>query len=499
MTNEPARVLVVDDELGMREGCRKILESEGYMVAVAEDGVAGLDRFKEGGPFAIALVDLQMPRMSGLELIQHLRNIDEDVVIFVITAYAAIETAVEATRRGAYGYIPKPFTPDELLLPVHNGLERRALSLEAKRLRQEREHRLLEVAFERSKASTIISCMTDGVLVINRDRQLVLRNNGMMRILPACAGFSLPVSFTSLECPELEEMILEVLSSDTGPVITSRELPLGKSVYMVNTSPVLEPNGEAMGAVAVLRDITALKRLDEAKSMFISMVAHEVKNPLAAVENYLNILLQGYVEECSEKKQNLLERCVLRISTLRTMVSELINLTAIETGNFRIKRSVLDIRDVVSEALDACRDRVEDKRQEIHLTSSPGMETTRILADHDSLFMICTNLIDNAAKYTPNGGHIDVRLQENGLFVKLIVSDDGIGMTPDEQDRAFDEFFRAKNQHTIEVPGTGLGLSLVKRLVESHEGTVMVRSDGESGSTFTVSLPIAENKAGLNG
>lgn len=492
MTDEQVRVLVVDDELGMREGCRKILEPEGYVVETAEDGVAGLDLFKQRGDFAIALVDLQMPRMGGIQLIQHLRSLDDDVVIFVITAYAAIETAVEATRRGAYGYIPKPFTPDELLLPVRNGLERRALSLEAKRLRLEREDRLLEVAFERSKASTIISCMTDGVLVINRDKQIVLRNNGMMRILPACAAFSLPSPVDKLECAELEELIGEVLSSDTGPVIASREITLGKCVYMVNASPVLEPTGEVMGAVALLRDITALKKLDEAKSMFISMVAHEVKNPLAAVENYLSVLLRGYVDDDAEKRQAVLERCVVRLRTLRTMVSELINLTAIETGNFTIRRSMLDLRDVVSEAIDSCREKAEEKGHTVRLECNPRLERTRILADKDSLLMVCGNLIDNAIKYTPDGGHIDVRLDENGLFVKLIVSDDGIGMSAEDQERAFDEFFRAKNPYALKVPGTGLGLSLVRKLVESHEGTVSIQSNGEKGTTFTVSLPIAE-------
>jgi len=238
MNESEARVLVVDDELGIREGCRRILESEGFVVAAAGDGEAGLELFRQGvqahpgGGFAVALVDLKMPKIGGIQLIKRLRELDEDVVIFVITAYAAIETAVEATRHGAYGYIPKPFTPDELLLPVRNGLRSRALSIEAKRLREERERRLLEVAFERSKASTIISCMTDGVLVINRDSQIVLRNNGMMRILPGLAALTLPSALERLGCPDLEALIHAVLFSDSGPVIASKELMVGKCWQM---------------------------------------------------------------------------------------------------------------------------------------------------------------------------------------------------------------------------------------------------------------------------
>ena len=114
----PERILVVDDELGVREGCRKILSSEGFDVMTAGDGKAGLEQFLERGPFGVLLVDLQMPRMSGLELMREVRVRDEDMVCIIITAHATIDTAVEGTRQGAYSFIPKPFTADELA-PVH--------------------------------------------------------------------------------------------------------------------------------------------------------------------------------------------------------------------------------------------------------------------------------------------------------------------------------------------------------------------------------------------
>jgi len=165
---DPQRILVVDDEVGMREGCRRILAAEGFVVETAEDGRAALERFEAAGGFDVVISDLKMPRMGGMDLIEALHARDEDALLLVITAYATIDTAVDATKRGAYGYIPKPFTPDELVLHVRNGLEKRALRLEARQLREERERRLLEVAFERSKSTTILNCMTDGVLVINR-------------------------------------------------------------------------------------------------------------------------------------------------------------------------------------------------------------------------------------------------------------------------------------------------------------------------------------------
>ena len=135
---EPQRILVVDDEIGMRDGCRRILAAEGFAVDTAEDGLVALEKFQAAGGFDVVISDLKMPRMGGMDLIEALHKIDEDALLLVITAYATIDTAVDATKRGAYGYIPKPFTPDELLLHVRNGLEKRGLRLEAPQLGEER-------------------------------------------------------------------------------------------------------------------------------------------------------------------------------------------------------------------------------------------------------------------------------------------------------------------------------------------------------------------------
>ncbi len=488
MNAETVRILVVDDELGMREGCKKILSSEGYIAETAKDGVEGLELFQERGDFSVALVDLKMPRMGGLELIEHLRALDQDVVIFVITAYATIDTAVDATRRGAYGYIPKPFTPDELIIPVRNAIELRALSIEARRLREERERRLLELAVERSKSSTIISCMTDGVLVINRDGQVVLRNAAAARMLPDSAAAPLPSPMEKLGCIELQVLIDGVLKSGPGPVISSREIILDKCTYMVNASSVREPNGEASGAVVELRDITALKKLEVAKSMFVSMVAHEVKSPLAAIEGQLMAVLSGGGHECSEQAQQMLERALLRAKTLRTLVSDLLNLTAMETGNFVIRRSPIELAKVVADAVDAHKEKAEAKRIALTFSSEAEDRNTLVLADRDSLLMVFSNLIDNAVKYTPEDGHVNVTIENDGVCARVHVKDDGIGMTAAEKESVFDEFYRAKNEYTVHVPGTGLGLTLVKRLVDMHHGKISIHTAPGAGSTFTVTL-----------
>ncbi|MCX7805015.1 MAG: ATP-binding protein [Planctomycetota bacterium] len=490
MNDAPERILVVDDEPGMREGCRRVLAGEGYEVECAADGAEGLEVFKAKRNFSAVLADLKMPRMGGLELIEAIRRLDEDVVLIVITAYATIETAVEATKRGAYGYIPKPFTPDEILLPVRNGLERRALALEAKRLRAEKERSLAALAEERSKTGTIINCMTDGVIVVNAGRKLVLRNAAAVRILPALASLALPAPLSEARCPDIESVVEEIMAG-TGPAMVSREMTIEDRTYMANASPVLEGGPKPLGVVAVLRDITAIKKLEVAKSMFVSMVAHEIKNPLAAIEGYLNAVLAGAVSGDGEKLRAILDRCRIRARALREMVLDLLNITAIQTGRFVLRRARLDARTAAAEAVESFREKAMARNIPLAMEPAPPGGECEVLADRDALLSIFGNLVDNAIKYTPEGGRVSVGVRRSGDFVLVSVSDTGIGIKPEDRARIFEEFYRVRNEYTSKVPGTGLGLALVRQLVEMHQGRVSVESAPGKGSVFTVWLPAA--------
>ena len=488
---------MVDDELGVREGCRKILASEGYEVLTAGDGKAGLEQLIERGPFSVLLVDLQMPRMSGLELMQEARSRDPDIVPIIITAHATLDTAVEGTRQGAYSYIPKPFTPDELLLAIKNGLEKRALSMETRRLREEREKRLLEIASERSRSTTIIAAMTDGILVINREKLVVLRNNAAARFLPDCAHLPLPFTLAQIASSDIREIVNVVLDSPGGFMILSRQIPLGPFTCLVNVSPVIEPGGETSGAVAVFSDVTALAKLDTAKSMFVSLVAHEVKSPLAATEGWLSMVLSGMLKADAAEEKRMIERALLRVRTLRGMVNELMSLTAIQTGNFALKRAAVRVTDILAEAVEGQREKAAERAISIELSAadaggSAGIADAAalsVLADRDALSMIFTNLVENAVKYSRNNGHVWVRVGRADMYVVVSVRDDGMGMSAEDCGKVFDEFYRVRNEQTASIPGTGLGLSLVKRLTEMHEGTVSVTSTPGQGSEFIVKLP----------
>jgi two-component system phosphate regulon sensor histidine kinase PhoR len=292
-----------------------------------------------------------------------------------------------------------------------------------------------------------------------------------------------------------------VLDAPGGFMILSREIRFGEQVFMVNVSPILEPDGSTSGAVAVFSDITGIKKLETAKSMFVSMVAHEIKNPLAAAEGWLNLVLTGAAKVDRAEERRMLERAMVRMRTLRAMVNELLSLTAIETGRFQLHRVPLDPAAVAAEAVEAHREKAAEKRVTLLIESVPNSPNdgapgggpaggaSTVLADRDALSIIVANLVDNAIKYTPEGGTVTLATGREGIYATVSVRDTGIGLAAEDRERVFEEFYRVRSEQTHGITGTGLGLSLVKRLVEQHQGSISVESEPGKGSTFTVRLP----------
>jgi signal transduction histidine kinase len=491
MPEKSEKILVVDDEYGIREGCRKVLSLEGYRVVTAEDGLSGLELFEAHKDFAAALIDLKMPRMGGIELIEKIRARDTDIVLMVITANATIESAVEATKRGAFGYVPKPFTPDELLLHVRQGLDMRAVGMDARRLRREKEARLLEVAQERSKSNTIIQCISDALLVVNLEDRVVLINEAGKAVFADHVSRKEPFPLREIGCAPLQHLLETTIHRAVGPSITSQEIQLADKTYLVSASPVIEPAGTVIGAVSVLRDISALKSVETAKSMFVSMVAHELKNPVAAVEGYLDLSLAAAADEKIAAYSDVLTRAKIRTQTLRRLIDDLFTLQVIETGRFKLTRKPVALSGIIEEALKSC----EEKAVAGHIglsfqtTDAGGKAEDTVLADAAALHSVFVNLIDNAIKYSPEHGRVQVHLTSGGEEVVVRVEDRGIGLAADEIPHIFDEFYRVRGRQTAMIPGTGLGLSLVKKFVDMHHGTIAVASTPGKGSVFKVSLP----------
>ena len=367
------RVLVVDDETGMRLAVARVLgtytvrlgdeadTTVTFDVQTAESGEDALEIMAASVP-DILLLDVKMPGISGLEVLRELNERNIQTLTVMITAYATLETAIDATKRGAHDFLPKPFTPDELRVAVRRAVKHLMVQRQARRLAEEKR----QVRFQ-----------------------------------------------------------------------------------------------------------------------FISVLGHELKAPLAAIEGYLQILKDGTAGQDPAMQAQVVGRALTRAGGMRRLISELLDLTRIESGQKRREFTEVDVGEVAQAALDAVAAAAADRRIGMALHAP---EALRMVADRGELEILLNNLVSNAVKYNRDGGRVDVTLEPRDNTLRVVVADTGIGLSAEESARLFQEFVRIKNERTRAIAGTGLGLSIVKKLAQLYGGDASVESEPNVGSRFTVTL-----------
>jgi PAS domain S-box-containing protein len=418
-----------------------------------------------------------------------------ETVFVMITAYATIESAVEATKRGAYDFIPKPFAPDDLLRLVNRALERVRLIRERNFLDVERSQRMLELATEKSQFRTVIDCMADGVMVCNAEQVLVLYNPAALKVLSRARTIQTPLEINQvLECEELVEMIFHV-SCHKKHLSNEVRISSGPEERWVlaNVAPVADvDSGQFRGTVTVLRDISEAKRLEHVKAQFINMVAHELRAPLAAVDGYLSVMEKGYVQD-REKQSEIINRSKQRIQAVLDLVRDLLDVSRMEAG--AVQREIIPQRidNVLHEVVDLMQPLANQNQISLESQTPEGLPL--IHADREELVRLFSNLLSNAIKYNNPNGSVWIRAEQDRQCVKVSIADTGIGISKEGLSQLFSEFFREKRANTRGIQGTGLGLSIVKNIVDFYHGRIEVQSELGKGSVFTVYLPFRQSES----
>lgn len=375
---------------------------------------------------------------------------------------------------------------------------------------------------ERRRLTAILASTTDAVLVTDRNNRVLLINPAAERDLGLCAdevaGFclrdiSLPETLSDVLRAPLdsgEDRGSEVLVPDEA-VTCEVALADGRTLY-ANVSAIAHYDDQLLGTVAVMRDITPLKELDELKSHFVSAVSHDLRSPLTFIRGYATMLAEA--SELTEVQQEYIARILRGVGQISELVEDLLDLRRIEEGA-GLESEACNLGVLVCEAVDARRLRAAAKDVALRIeTSAAGgaaltdqsgqVQPVMVGGDPASLRQAIINLVDNAIKYTPSGGEVVVKLfvieaeegnRDEGRGQALVsVADTGIGIAPEDRMRLFEKFYRVRREDVPSVSGTGLGLSLVKAIVERHGGTVGVESRLNHGSTFTIRLPLLESE-----
>jgi len=493
LNTKKKNILIIDDEKGLRLGAQRLLEEEGYIVETAESGKTGI-HLGISKNYDVAVIDLKMPDIDGLEVLKQIKLTRPNTVCFIATAFASYDTAIQSTRLGAFGYIPKPFTPEELIYQVELGVKQRKLIIESERLKKESEENLLEIAYEKSRLNAIIKSISDGVLVINRVGEVVYFNYAALKFLNIS---ELKIGDMAIQrLPEkIIEIIKNILSADKVLLktysIQIELLPNNELVIEAACTPVPHPDGSIAGVVIVLSNITQFKKIEQIKSQFVSMVAHELKTPLSAVQGFLNILLDDSIVVDKEKEKDYLKRSVVRLNNLKELVNDLLDISRMELKTKQREIEEIHLHEILHNTVQLLE--LELKKKNISLVSTIEKDLPLIKADQNEITRIFTNLLSNAIKYNKIGGKIIIDIFTKKNYISIRIKDTGIGMREEEQKKLFNEFYRIKNDLTRGISGTGLGLTIVKRIVDSYHGKIEVESIYGEGTTITVILPININ------
>ncbi len=360
---EKAKILIIDDEEVVLDSCLQILKGSQFQIQTASNGTLGLQFVEEYQP-DLVFVDLKMPGISGLEVLEKVHALDSTIVVVVITGFATVSSAVDAMKKGAYDFLPKPFTPDEFRLITRRSVERRRLMLEAIALRREKE---------------------------------------------------------------------------------------------------------------LLRE------------QFASIVSHELKAPLGAVQQNLFALDFELEETLTDEQKAKMERIKIRIDELLKLINSWLRVISVDINKLKDGFTQVSITKPISNALESIASLAE--RKNIEIVSSISDELPPILGDVLSLSEVFVNIMGNSIKYSPDGTRVTLTAEVQGQNLAITIQDGGIGISPEDLPHIFDGFFRGKSGQAM--AGHGIGLAVAHQIVDAHHGSINVTSKLGKGTTFTVSLPIS--------
>jgi signal transduction histidine kinase len=267
-----------------------------------------------------------------------------------------------------------------------------------------------------------------------------------------------------------------------------QQLQIDGRTLRAHFAPVLSSTGERHGGVVVYHDISREVLSDKLKSEFIATASHELRTPLTSIRGYIDLLLLGRLGTLSQPQNDFLKVVKSNVVRLVELIDDLLDVSKAEAGEMRLRRETLDMAEVLYEVGESLYSQFTARSISLAIDVPDGLP--QIVADRQRLRQIVVNLVNNACKYTPEGGHVDVIALNCGDKLRVDVRDTGVGIAEEAHSHIFTPFFRADNPLREQAGGTGLGLSITKTLVDLHGGEIWFESHEGQGTTFSFTLPI---------
>jgi signal transduction histidine kinase/CheY-like chemotaxis protein len=548
-----ACILVVDDVRGTLEIFEELLGGLGHEVHTAQTGERALELLAER-EFHLLLTDINLPSMSGLEVMRCAKNRYPDVCVIVFTGNVSADTAIDALRHGAYDYVQKPFDLWEVSQIISKGLERRRLAIENRvlldslnkanaelqrheevlrekvRIATRQMHMLYEIGQQISRTLSLDSTL--GV-ILEKAVQLSDSESGLLYLAAdGDAGFQCALARgLAVPAPEqvrvfpgkgivgraiergtpVEEEITEPIE-DLGFDATALRgrtvlvVPLLSQSVPLGTLVVVSPRERrfadgvqrmlvlfaAQAAIAITNAqvYEKTRELDRLKSEFVAVVSHEVRTPLTSIKGSLELLSDERYFPVLPRQKELLTICAANVDRLVTLISDILDFSKMEANRLTMQIEPSDLRTILFDVTDQIASLAQQKSQTVVLNLPEKLPS--VLADPARILQVMTNLLGNAVKFSESGTTITVETLELPDAMQVSVRDEGPGIEPRDIQKLFMKFQQLDGGTTRKAGGTGLGLVISKGIIEQHGGRIWVESAPGKGSTFSFTLPLAD-------
>ena len=351
-----------------------------------------------------------------------------------------------------------------------------------------------KIVNEKKQTEAVIRSIAEGLVVVDAQGKVVMINPAAERLLGVSRQDKVGKSLTegmkeeqlvslSKGSPDKEEKEIELISPQNET----------KKVLRASTAVIENENGQTIGMVSVLSDITKQKELDSLKSAFVANVSHELRTPLVAIDKSLTLILEKEAGELSQTQEQFLSIAQRNLKRLSALINDLLDLSKLEAGKMEVRRKRMAINNVIQEVIDSLSNWAKSKNITLEKKIEDLLPDVEI--DPDRLAQVLTNLVGNAVKFTPNDGRIalEARLSEGDgkKEMEVSVKDTGIGIAPEDLPKIFSKFYQCGGERMIsDVNGTGIGLSIAKEIVELHGGRIWVESEKGRGARFIFTIPI---------
>jgi two-component system, OmpR family, phosphate regulon sensor histidine kinase PhoR len=444
--------------------------SQNIAVIRASIPISAVDNTLKSIQFKVLLAGLVMALFSAILSLVVSRRITRPI--------GQIRTWAESIAKG--GFLPKP--------SVRSAEEIEGLSESLSRMAEELRQRIEEISRQRNEMNAVFSSMTEGVIAFDMEEHVLGMNQ-------AAAGI-LKCDRNAARGRNIQEVVRNTaLHKFVGDTLLARDsleedIPTtsdGEGLLNAHGTILRDERGQQIGALVVLNDVTRLRRLENIRRDFVSNVSHEIKTPITAIKGFVETLRDGAVKD-PEDAVRFLGIIEKHVDRLEAIIEDLLNLSKIEQASEKTGISLVEsqMSDILQNALQVCHVAVADKKIEIDTSCA---ESIKASVDPTLLEQAIVNLLDNAVKYSDEGGTIRLEVSKEKDSVVIAVQDHGCGISKKHLPRLFERFYRVDKARSRQLGGTGLGLAIVKHIVQAHGGDITVNSTSGKGSIFSIRVP----------